>query len=182
MIERFVVRNRDTGFYLGERWQSWVADEERARIYKSRGAAACSMTRKRLDKTECAIVPVTFTFSTKDKWVVPDLNGVATLNFHTVVDYMRNMLYLDIVGNQGDHYQMSFNIIDVFFASNRFLKGMPNGSTFVISEKTFAEQPPHILMVGNEILRIFGFEENERRIAAFVVDWWDGDGEIMAGY
>lgn len=182
MIQRYVVRERGTGRFLGERWQFLVGDEERARIYKSKGAASCSMTRKRLNKADYEIVPVSFTFSTKDKWKVPDLNGVATLNFHTVVDYMRNMLYLDIVGNQSDHYQMSFNIIDVFFASNRFLKGMPNGSTFIISEKTFAEQPPHILMVGNEILRIFGFEENERRIAAFVVDWWDGDGEIMAGY
>ncbi len=103
-------------------------------------------------------------------------------DFHTVVDYFRNMLYLDITGNSADHYQMSFNILDVFFASNRFLKGMPNGSTFVISENTFAEQPAHVVMVGNETLRIFGFEEDSRRLAAFVVDWWTDEGEFVAGY
>jgi hypothetical protein len=181
MIERYVVRNRETGWYLGERWQFWVGDEERARLYKSKGAASCSMTRKRLNKAECEIVPVGFTFSAKDKWKVPNLNGVATMEFHTVVDYMRNMLTLDITGNSGDHYQMSFNILDVFFHSNRFLPGMPNGSTFIISEKTFAEQPAHIVMVGNEILRLFGFEEDGRRLAAFTVDWWDGDN-FVAGY
>lgn len=182
MIERFVIREVGTGRFIGDKWDFIVGDEERARIYKSRRAASCSMTRKRLSKADYQIVPVTFTFDKKDKWKVPNLNGVATMDFHTVVDYMRNMLYLDITGSQADHYQMSFNIIDVFFYSNRFLRGMPNGSTFIVSENSFVDQPAHIVMVGNEILRIFGFDEDSRRLASFTVDWWDADGNFLAGY
>jgi hypothetical protein len=182
MIERFVIREVGTGRYIGERWEFLVGDEERARLYKSRRAAACSMTRKRLNKADYEIVPVTFTFDKKDKWKVPNLNGVAPMDFHTVVEYMHNVVQVDITGNYRGHFQMSFNILDIFFDDNRFLSGMPNGSTFIISEKTFEGEEGHYLMVGNEILRQFGFDEEGRRIAAFVVDWWDDDHNFVAGY
>lgn len=182
MIQRFVIREVNTGRFVGEGWRGFVADESLARIYKSKNGASNSRSRKRLNRADYEIVPVTFTFDKKDKWKVPNLNGVAALDFHTVVDYFRKMLTLDITGNESGHYQMSFNILEVFFDTNRFLRGMPNGSTFVISENTFAEQPAHIVMVGNEILRLFGFEEDSRRLAAFVVDWWDDDGGFVKGY
>ena len=182
MIERFVVRNKDTGFYVGEKWRFWEADEEGARIYKSRRAAACSMSRKRLSKTENEIVPVTFTFSAKDKWKVPNLNGVVPIEFHNIAEYMRRIMQVDITGNYRSEFQLSLNILDVFFNDNRFLSGMPNGSTFIISEKTFVGESGLHLMVGNEILRTFGFDEEGRRIAAFVVDWWNDDGEFIPEY
>lgn len=181
MIQRYVVRERGTGRFLGEKWHFLVGDEERARLYKTKGAASCSMTRKRLNKADYEIVPVAFTFDKKDKWKVPNLNAVAPMNFHVVVEYMRSVVQADITGNQNNYYQMSFNILDVFFKTNRFLRGMPNGSTFVINENVFEGETGYVLMIGNEILRQFGFDEEGRRIAAFVVDWWDGDA-LKADY
>ena len=183
MIEKFVVYNEDTKEYV-KRGYGRTTDQKRARLYSRRGDAVNSLRRKWLDGFDVYPVSMDLSVNTGPKGfdTFEALWGVSPTPFEVVVKYFREMYEIDVAGTQSEKFPMCVDMIDVFQRNLKFLKGWGNGDSFMITSHTCENERPLPQMLSEEMIRMFGYETQGRRVAVFQVDWLDENGMRINDY
>ena len=183
-MEKYVVFNPNTKEYF-KRGYGYTANTKYARLYSRVGDARNSLRRKRLPKYDgWDIYPVDVAFPNDDAAMdtFKAVSDGVPLPFDTVVFYFQQMYQIDISGQCADVFPMSVDLIAAFYRGLRFLAGSGNGDKFVLTEKTLEKEMPLLMMLGSEIIKMFGYETQGRRIALFEIDWFDASGVARKGY
>jgi len=177
MIEKFVVFNPTTKEYF-KRGYGTTADPVKARIYNRPNHASNSLKRKHWTGDGFAVYPIQTEFPMlHDHFDTYKAVGEGiTIPFSTVVDYFRQLYFIDIAGTKAGEFPMSVGLIDLFYAKMKFIKGFGNGDNVMVNEKTFETDKPLHAMIGAEILKMFGYDTQGQRVAMFKIDWFDAAG------
>lgn len=183
MIEKFVIYNKDTKEYFKRRWGR-TTDQKRARIYSRRGDAVNSLRRKYLDGFDVYPVSMDLTVSTGTRGfdTFEALRGIEPVPYKVVTEYFRGMYEIDVAGTKPTEFPMCVDMIDVFLRNLKYLSGWKNGDNFMITSATCEKERPLQQMLAEEMIRMFGYETQGRRVAVFQVDWLDEDGMRINDY
>jgi hypothetical protein len=183
VIEKFVVYNKDTKEYF-KRGYGLTTEQKRARLYSRRGDAVNSLRRKWLDGFDVYPVNMDLTVKMGAKGfdIFEALWGVTPTPFEVVVKYFREMYEIDVAGTQPEKYPMCVDMVEVFVRNMKSLKGWHTGDNFMITSNTCENERPLPQMLAEEMIRMFGYETQGRRVAVFQVDWLDENGRQTDGY
>jgi hypothetical protein len=177
MVDKFVVYNPTTKEYF-KRGYGKTEDPAKARIYNKTNHARNSMNRKKWLTEGFDVFAITADFPMiKGEFdTYKAVNDGISIPFRTIVDYFRQMYAMDIAGTQPSAFPMSLDLIDVFYQKIKHMAVMGNGDNFMVTDKTFETDKPLHAMVGAEILKMFGYDTQGKRVAMFQVDWLDAQG------
>lgn len=176
MIEKFVVYNKSTKEYF-KRGYGLTTEQKGARLYSRRGDAQNSLNRKGRWMTGFEVYPVSMDLTVAQTFdTFEALRGIEPVPYKTVTDYFRSMYEIDVAGTQPVKFPMCVDMIGVFLRNLKYLSGWKNGDNFMITSATCEKERPLQQMLAEEMIRMFGYETQGRRVAVFQVDWLDEDG------
>ena len=182
MIEKFVVYNKDTKEYF-KRGYGLTTEQKGARLYSRRRDAQNSLNRRGRWLTGFEVYPVSMDLTVAQTFdTFEALRGIEPVPYKTVTDYFRSMYEIDVAGTQPEKYPMCIDMVEVFVRNLKYLKGWRTDDNFMITSKTCENERPLPQMLAEEMIRMFGYETQGRRVAVFKVDWFDEDGERVNDY